>query len=283
MQYSFVYFGGAALMLTQLYSLLYRYVLLQSDHRWLDRMMRLPALFMAQAVCLGLALPLGVLMYLVCTDSMPYLPDALLYWNITEQYPALKADPSPIYVFMSKNATVSVVLVLAMFVTVAGVELATGVTACAIFRLLRRVASKMSRRTYAAHRQFTLLLVVQLASPLFFLIIPAVVGEARFILHQGIPNSVGELGVLVIALYGCSNSLLTIVFVAPYWRYTLQRLQWVVPAVMPGRSRGGVTAGSRSTPISTVSFNTASGRAQSVTVCTGRKISCGAKMGLGTR
>src|SRR4051794_25514413 len=48
------------------------------------------------------------------------------------------------------------------------------------------------------------------------------------ILQTHVQKAIGNLGLILLALYASSNSLLTILFVTPYRRYTLTKLNGIV-------------------------------------------------------
>src|SRR4051812_42138903 len=74
--------------------------------------------------------------------------------------------------------------------------------------------------------------VFQLATPVFFLVGP--IGSAVYAILTGIQSSesVVKSGLLMIALYGLTNSLFTILFVSPYRRHALNLVFLVLGKIL---------------------------------------------------
>jgi hypothetical protein len=71
------------------------------------------------------------------------------------------------------------------------------------------------------HRQLTILLVVQLTSPVILMVGPISIAFAMgVLLKQSMPTVVGEMTFLFMTVYATTNSLLTIIFVTPFRVYT---------------------------------------------------------------
>lgn len=102
-----------------------------------------------------------------------------------------------------------------------------------IFRNLREKSEHFSQRTYVMHRQLSVLLVMQVLVPAFFIALPlGIVIMDLFSPSINVNDAFyGNLAFTLISLYGTSNSLMTILFVAPYRRYTHEMVGRAVGAV----------------------------------------------------
>lgn len=102
-----------------------------------------------------------------------------------------------------------------------------------IFRNLRERSEHFSQRTYVMHRQLSVLLVMQVLVPAFFIALPlGIVIMDLFSPSINVNDAFyGNLAFTLISLYGTSNSLMTIFFVAPYRRYTHELVGRAVEAV----------------------------------------------------
>ncbi|KAI1706510.1 serpentine type 7TM GPCR chemoreceptor srh domain-containing protein [Ditylenchus destructor] len=93
-----------------------------------------------------------------------------------------------------------------------------------IIKRLRKNAHLFSKKTYSLQIQFTLVLAFQLLSPLIFVLVPvscaiifAIMGTSSF------GRSDGRTGIVLLSIYTLSNSLVTVLFVTPYRKYTLAK------------------------------------------------------------
>ncbi|KAH7713768.1 SRN-1 protein, partial [Aphelenchoides avenae] len=93
-----------------------------------------------------------------------------------------------------------------------------------VLRSLRKNASSFSPKTYRLHLQLTALLLLQLSTPIVFVIFPLVVTIFSVILESTLTQTHAKFGFLLLALYAPVNSLLVVVFVGPYRRYILSQL-----------------------------------------------------------
>jgi hypothetical protein len=105
-----------------------------------------------------------------------------------------------------------------------GLEIVSVVLLYLILTTLRKKSSSFSAKTYRLHRQFTLLLISQLLCPIIFIGLPIAAGIITILGHVLPTKLAGEIGLITILVYGLSNSLLTITFIAPYQKHFLDSL-----------------------------------------------------------
>ncbi|KAI1709780.1 serpentine type 7TM GPCR chemoreceptor srh domain-containing protein [Ditylenchus destructor] len=111
------------------------------------------------------------------------------------------------------------------------IELLSCAMAFCILRQLRKSSHLFSNKTYKLQNQLTLLLIIQLASPIVFIGIPVAAALLSNLMGSfALGSSSGEVGMIIISLYALNSSLLTILFVTPYRKYTTKFLsKWFNP------------------------------------------------------
>jgi len=103
--------------------------------------------------------------------------------------------------------------------------------------ILRANIHLYSERTYKMHMHLTALLIAQLLAPLILIGMPVCSGLLVLILGGQITKLIGQMGVLMLALYASVNSLLTLFFVAPFRRFTFNRAKKVAATYFSRSSR----------------------------------------------
>jgi Serpentine type 7TM GPCR chemoreceptor Str len=140
---------------------------------------------------------------------------------------------------------VTVISLLILAAAVLSLLLCIGlVLAVLIFKNLREHSEHFSQRTYAMHRQLSVLLVMQVFGPAFFVVLPVGVIVAT-LLSSAISLSgdiYGDIALTLISFYTINNSLMTILFVAPYRRYSRELVGTVF--CLKGGGRLAKTSGS---------------------------------------
>jgi hypothetical protein len=90
--------------------------------------------------------------------------------------------------------------------------------------ILRRNFAKFSKQTYRLHFQFTLCLTFQIALPLFLIVLPVSYYLVFIIMLGGQSKRIiTQLSFTCLTIYGAINSLMTIIFVGSYRRYTYNK------------------------------------------------------------
>ncbi|KAI1696731.1 serpentine type 7TM GPCR chemoreceptor srh domain-containing protein [Ditylenchus destructor] len=115
-----------------------------------------------------------------------------------------------------------------VFASICVTEFVCFIIAFIILRMLRRNAHCFSKKTYKIHLHLTILLVVQLVSPILFIATPVCLSLICMFFAFPIPVVIGDILMLALSFYATANSLLTICFVTPYRRYTKALLQRIV-------------------------------------------------------
>ncbi|KAI1710985.1 serpentine type 7TM GPCR chemoreceptor srh domain-containing protein [Ditylenchus destructor] len=93
-----------------------------------------------------------------------------------------------------------------------------------IIKRLRKNAHLFSKKTYSLQIQFTLVLAFQFVSPLF-VVVPLSMLMIQVVTESppAFDRSAGKTGTVLLSIYTLSNSLVTVLFVTPYRKYTLAK------------------------------------------------------------
>jgi hypothetical protein len=97
-----------------------------------------------------------------------------------------------------------------------------------ILSILHANAALFSRNTYKLHFQFTVLLAVQLLTPFVFILLPITLCLIAALFDRYSPQFAGQMGFIMITLYGMANALFTILFVGPYRAHAYRKLVFPV-------------------------------------------------------
>ncbi|KAI6170922.1 hypothetical protein M3Y97_01105000 [Aphelenchoides bicaudatus] len=191
--------GSAALIIAiQIYCLLYRAFALPLTKRYYDIFMSLPVL--------------------VAFQLFGYSVGAL--WDAVKD---IVKENETIFMVDTTDPLTKILLYLICSLLLLA-ELVSFVLAIGILLYLRNHASLFSKSTYKLHVQFTLLLLVQLISPLILLIIPGTIYVNKIINHESIEKIYIQAGFLTVTLYGFVNGGLTVIFVGPYRKQAYKQL-----------------------------------------------------------
>lgn len=119
---------------------------------------------------------------------------------------------------------------MCMFVAFIIYEIISVILIWAILWKLKSSSANYSKNTIRLHYQLTLLLAVQLFAPIIFITFP--VFSAIYIAFSAnqLSETYFKTSFLLVSLYCPFNSFLTVLFITPYRRYTLELIKHTVSA-----------------------------------------------------
>uniref|UniRef100_A0A1I7RZG2 G protein-coupled receptor n=1 Tax=Bursaphelenchus xylophilus TaxID=6326 RepID=A0A1I7RZG2_BURXY len=158
--------------------------------------------------------------------------------EITQLAPLLQA-PLPDFsrVIFYFPPTTEYSLYAAIFI-VGGFVLAEVLSLLSVYALLRKLQEKkasFSEMTYKLHRQLTIALGLQLATPLIFIICPVVFWVFYNIPYGRMEYVTARSFLLHIQLYGTVNSIITLYFIKPYRRWIISKFKVLISFVTFGK------------------------------------------------
>uniref|UniRef100_A0A7E4ZX22 G protein-coupled receptor n=1 Tax=Panagrellus redivivus TaxID=6233 RepID=A0A7E4ZX22_PANRE len=98
-----------------------------------------------------------------------------------------------------------------------------------IIRFLSQNAHAFSVKVYRLHKQLTIVLILQIFTPLIFMIIPISI-LVMYTLYLKIPvnATAAHFGILLLTVYPSTNTIITIICVTPYRRFTTNWIRALV-------------------------------------------------------
>ncbi|KAI1709767.1 serpentine type 7TM GPCR chemoreceptor srh domain-containing protein [Ditylenchus destructor] len=220
-----VVYSSVNVIASQAYCLIYRLTVV-IPNKWIHEYSMKPiSKVIMQIIWQALALAYGVNIYWILLSGEQlknHIDGSCAYFNITPPTPgtpilAMNFDPD-----VKVNSPIG--YGKAIVIGFVAAEFLCFLMAYFIVRVLRKNARNFSKKTYLIQLQLTFLLIAQLASPIVFFLVPVVYALYAALAGNSLSLSTGDIGIIFLTLYALSNSLLTILFVTPYRRYTLRRL-----------------------------------------------------------
>ncbi|KAH7714996.1 Protein SRN-1 [Aphelenchoides avenae] len=237
------FYAAANVVMDLDYCLLYRMVVIMEDKRpyqWFVSKMGYVmfwALGVLVSVCVVFALSNC---FLVQRNHLEHFSD---YPGVVDLIPR-----NAIVIYMEKRLASTHWIMMGLFGGLLVSELVSLGVVFKVLRTLRRNAGNFSKKTYRLHLQLTALLLLQLSTPIIFVVFPLVVTIFSVVLETTLTQMHAKVGFLLLALYAPVNSLLVIVFVGPYRRYTASQVLTVVRALVKPFANANVEDASASRP-----------------------------------
>lgn len=245
-----VLFAGTCSKLSQNYSTLYRLVAVTtySDDRLRRRFNHPVTVCLIQLIIVTTALAIvrsASLIFYSEPEIRPYLESHP--WQQFSDAHAASLSVLPRYsekaamicvnIYNSRNtALFATVLTIALALS----EMATVLLATATFVSLWRKRCLFSSTTYAMHKKLTTLLVMQFAAPFLLLFLPVAlmvyigyIGYRQWIpfgyllclfSSNPVQKPLGDFLMVMLTLYGSTNTLLSLLFVGPYRRHMIGKV-----------------------------------------------------------
>ncbi|KAH7707215.1 hypothetical protein AAVH_25566 [Aphelenchoides avenae] len=202
------------------YCLLYRMVVILEDTRYHQLLVTKAARVGGQSFGVCVSIAVGTVLYKgFITERGAALE---LVRNFPASVPLLRPE-LPVAALDYKKPWVLIAFSCIFFGLILSEAVSFGVV-YVIIRTLRAHSASFSAKTYRMHLQLTVLLLVQLCSPVVFLIFPIIHTIYDVFTDNEITPTTGRIGFMLLSMYASLNSMLTLFFVTPYRRYTVERL-----------------------------------------------------------
>ncbi|KAI1709761.1 serpentine type 7TM GPCR chemoreceptor srh domain-containing protein [Ditylenchus destructor] len=224
---SAINFAVVNVIAAQVYSLSYRLAVVLDNTRIQDYFMKPVGIVTAQTIVLGISFGYAIMGYrcIIPTKeaTIQYIEGLCAFLNWTppsRTEVVLGIDFSPQNIGNSPYIPYAIAVIAGMIF----VEILCSILAIVIIKILRRNVRAYSKKTYKIQIQLTFLLIIQLLSPIVFLMVPILYPGINGLAVHGTSEATGDLTVIFLSLYALNNPVLTIMFVTPYRRYTLSKL-----------------------------------------------------------
>jgi len=230
-----VFFAGAQVLTTQCDCLIFRLAVILRVEGFYKGLISKRGSLICRAIDISIGLAFSLPMYWCVDNGTVEVAVQLDPEHDLVKYPYLLAltDASAVRLFLDLTASsiwAYAGCLLAGFALLEAVCFAMGYT---IVRVLRQNAHCFTARTYRMHMQLTVLVALQLASPVLYIVLPiSMVCLYSVFYCQRLSLTAGQVGITAMALYATNNSLLTLCFVTPYRRYTMKKMRKIVLSLM---------------------------------------------------
>ena len=254
----FIVLSGTCTKLTQDYCLLYRWILVANKPKLLKFVNHAAGAVFIQLLILLTGIGLGIGSW---WTFFPYnqIPNYLAKWaDEVPPLPAFSTNSVMLCVDVYYNPA-TIVFAETVAIAFAISEVLSILFAVGTFKALRNNSTKFSRKTYRMHVQFTALLVAQFVAPFVFMIGPVLWNLYRgYIDYVGKPpvqKPFGDFLITMITLYGAVNTILSLVFIAPFRRHIGRKVHniWQFFVYVSQFQNPPPAAAGRMTRLSTVS------------------------------
>ncbi|KAI1702072.1 serpentine type 7TM GPCR chemoreceptor srh domain-containing protein [Ditylenchus destructor] len=210
---------------SQAYCLIYRLAVV-IPYKWIREYVTMPvSKIIIQIMWNPFALAYAIPIYwysLGGEELKSYVNTKCAYFNITPPNPGTPVLAMDFHPDVKVNSPI--VYGKAIVIGFIAGEIICFLTAFFIVRILRKNAHNFSTKTYMIQLQLTFLLIAQLVAPIVFILVPVIYAIYAGLSLNLVGQAAGDMGIIFLSLYALNNSLLTILFVAPYRRYTLRKL-----------------------------------------------------------
>uniref|UniRef100_A0A7E4VRQ3 Serpentine Receptor, class T n=1 Tax=Panagrellus redivivus TaxID=6233 RepID=A0A7E4VRQ3_PANRE len=210
------FWSGADLIQLQDFCLIYRFTALHPNRNVRKWFMSWPSMIAFHIVGYGICFAACVPIWFIVVDES----EKLSYMAMFDSSIFLDIEPGNVFTFLNENSSIVPYYCSCLFVGF-GFHLIVSVTLSTnIIRYLSHNADKFSTKVYRMHRQLTIILIVQIFTPLMFMIIPICILVMTTYLEIPLSNTLGHIGILLITIYPSTNTIITIVCVTPYRKFT---------------------------------------------------------------
>uniref|UniRef100_A0A915E8J4 Uncharacterized protein n=1 Tax=Ditylenchus dipsaci TaxID=166011 RepID=A0A915E8J4_9BILA len=223
---SFFTFLAGGLMYSMINGLVFRYAAVQTDPTFMQWLMKPMTYVWSFLMAILIAFIAGFSVYLALSKPETYDHDLPL-----PEFQAVIKDIANGQVIVNLNPfewpTIRMAIVLIFGFMAA--QVAAFLLGFATLRNLNRNARFFSQKTFRMHLQFTVVLCIQIATPVVFIVFPMTVGGINVLIVKSMDKLPAQIGLLLMSLYASSNSLLSIFFISPYRRYSMNLILKIVP------------------------------------------------------
>ncbi|KAI1706541.1 serpentine type 7TM GPCR chemoreceptor str domain-containing protein [Ditylenchus destructor] len=206
--------------------LIYRWLVVRSNDDALKIFLKPSTLVIVSIVGLFIAVSNALASYFLAMKPEDYA-NYISYGKKLSEYPhiweKLQDDFSVVFMYDPDSTIIQIYFILG-FVQFILYEVISIAIAWNILYTLRQNSQYFSPKTYKMHRQLTFLLIGQLLIPIMCIVLPTSILLLSVLFHFRITSWNNDVIMLTQALYASVNSLMTILFVTPYRKYTFAKI-----------------------------------------------------------
>ncbi|KAI1697179.1 serpentine type 7TM GPCR chemoreceptor srh domain-containing protein [Ditylenchus destructor] len=220
--FSLAFFIGAAIIAAQDYCILYRMTLVSNNRKIKDVFLRhsttIMLLLLIFVVAMGVAY--GISQTLYSSEDTEIIVRDLVDRGHLHESDSISVSCINM---LSKTTVIVGAMIGILFVSTQAFFLGCGVW---IIKKIRRQAV-FSAKTKNMHIQLTKLLIVQMVTPVIFVLVPVVFTQSITVVFSlfNTPYFILYLAMFSISLFPLTNAILTLGFVAPYRKYTVKLIR----------------------------------------------------------
>ena len=230
---------------------MYRFTVIQQDARYHDLLMSIPGIIgmqiIGESICAIIVIPTYITV--IATEDRTY--ELLKFYPMESYIHLLPWAHIVVFDIFHPAAKYLTAFVSVMFVFSQGLSVA-----CCIYiiRTLKKNASSFSANTYKMHLQLTRILLIQLFTPLFFVVVPICGFMFAAIFKTSVPTWTGEVNMMVVAIFPLITTGINIVCITPYWRFTKRWIRETLIALNIIKATEQISGAVLPLPSSTMSF-----------------------------
>ncbi|KAI1702724.1 serpentine type 7TM GPCR chemoreceptor srd domain-containing protein [Ditylenchus destructor] len=220
--FSLAFFIGAAIIAVQDYCILYRMTLVSNNRKhkeiFLRRSTTIMLLLLIFVISFGVAF--GISQTLYSSEDVELIVRSLVGLGLLHESESVSVSCINVW---SRTTLIVGAMIGILFVSTQVFFLGCGVW---IIKKIRRQAV-FSAKAKTIHIQLTKLLIVQMITPVIFVLVPVVFTQSIQIVLSlfNIPYFVFYMAILSISLFPLTNAILSLGFVAPYRKYTVKLIR----------------------------------------------------------
>ncbi|KAI1706540.1 serpentine type 7TM GPCR chemoreceptor srh domain-containing protein [Ditylenchus destructor] len=206
--------------------LIYRWLVVRSNDDALKIFLKPSTLVIVSVVALSIAASNALASYFLAMNPEDYA-NYIAYGKKLSEYPwvweKLQDDFSVVFIY-DTGSTLNQIYFVSGFALFILYEVISFAIAWSILYTLRQNSQYFSPKTYKMHRQLTFLLIGQLLTPIICIVLPISVHLMSILFHFRITSWNNDVTMLTQALYASVNSLMIILSVTPYRKYTFAKI-----------------------------------------------------------
>ncbi|KAI1706542.1 serpentine type 7TM GPCR chemoreceptor str domain-containing protein [Ditylenchus destructor] len=223
---AFMTFCISAMLTTLAECLIYRMMIVRSNTDALQTFLKPSTLVIVSIVTLTTAGSNALTSYFLAMKPEDY-PNLISYGKKISEYPLIwekLQDDTSVAIVFDTYSTLNQMYFMSTAVLFFLYEVISFAIAWSILYTLRQNSQYFSVKTYKMHRQLTLLLIGQLLTPIMCIVLPMSILLVSVLFNFRIAGWNNDVIMLTQALYASVNSLMTILFVTPYRKYTFAKI-----------------------------------------------------------
>uniref|UniRef100_A0AC34Q3Y5 Uncharacterized protein n=1 Tax=Panagrolaimus sp. JU765 TaxID=591449 RepID=A0AC34Q3Y5_9BILA len=201
-------------------ALIYRFTVVATNQIYHDLIMR-PIVVIVTVICDAfLCILFSVLCYISIADFKDVPQFQQVYLEMAGPHIFDGVPKDAIWIWYEQTGTKTLYFLTCILSGFLASEIFCLGLGFVILRTLKKNAANFSAKTYKLHQQLTILLILQLLTPIIFFIVPISASIFAMIFNLKYQKPADDIGFIFFSLYSSSNSSLTIIFVSPYRKFT---------------------------------------------------------------